>query len=382
MSKNIHKLRILVISAYIILNACSLPKNPGGTPTIEPVMRFTEAAATLAAQLTQHPQTLPTSTNQPILITNTSIGPTATFTMTPTNTIAPSSTPVPVPCNWAQFVGDITIPDGTIFTPGTKFTKTWRLKNIGTCTWTSDYDLVFVDGQGMNAHASYSLPKSISPGETVDLSIKLTAPNKTGTHKGFWQLRSTNGLLFGVGYYAQDSFWVEIKVLKPNNNYAYDFALNYCAANWRSAIGKLDCPDNNTSRQKGFVKLLEFPKLENRNENEPTLLTHPNQSASGWIAGIYPAFEVQAGDHFLAWVGCLEASDDCNVIFRLEYRIAGGEIQTLGEWHEKYDGSVTEIDLDLSGLDGYAVQFILKVLVNDLKARNPNAFWFVPHIAR
>ena len=30
-------------------------------------------------------------------------------------------------CYWAQFVADVTIPDGTNFAAGTAFTKTWRL---------------------------------------------------------------------------------------------------------------------------------------------------------------------------------------------------------------------------------------------------------------
>src|SRR5512143_3278895 len=40
-------------------------------------------------------------------------------------------------CDWAQFVADVTVPDGTSYAPGTTFTKTWRLKNIGSCTWTT-----------------------------------------------------------------------------------------------------------------------------------------------------------------------------------------------------------------------------------------------------
>ena len=39
-------------------------------------------------------------------------------------------------CDQAQFVSDLTAPDGSSFAPGAAFTKTWRLMNIGTCTWT------------------------------------------------------------------------------------------------------------------------------------------------------------------------------------------------------------------------------------------------------
>ena len=42
-------------------------------------------------------------------------------------------------CDMAQFVADVTVPDGTTYAPGAAFTKTWRLKNIGTCTWSTSY---------------------------------------------------------------------------------------------------------------------------------------------------------------------------------------------------------------------------------------------------
>jgi len=35
-------------------------------------------------------------------------------------------------CDWAQFISDVTVPDGTKYEPGATFKKTWRLKNIGT----------------------------------------------------------------------------------------------------------------------------------------------------------------------------------------------------------------------------------------------------------
>jgi hypothetical protein len=61
---------------------------------------------------------------------------------------------VPHPCDWAQVTGDVTVKDGTTFSPGKKFTKTWRLKNIGACTWTDNYDLVFVSGERMDGSRS------------------------------------------------------------------------------------------------------------------------------------------------------------------------------------------------------------------------------------
>jgi len=64
-------------------------------------------------------------------------------------TIAPASTPPPAGCDRAQFISDVTVPDGTTFAPGAAFNKTWRLKNVGTCTWTTSYSLVFDSGEKM-----------------------------------------------------------------------------------------------------------------------------------------------------------------------------------------------------------------------------------------
>src|SRR5512141_2598891 len=63
-------------------------------------------------------------------------------------------------CDAAQFVSDVTVPDGTKYDPGTAFKKTWRLKNIGTCTWSTSSSLVFDSGERMGASASIACPSS------------------------------------------------------------------------------------------------------------------------------------------------------------------------------------------------------------------------------
>ena len=60
--------------------------------------------------------------------------PEATLTLASTNTVAAPPTNTPSPCNNAVFVSE-TVPDGTEYDVGESFTKTWRLKNVGTCTW-------------------------------------------------------------------------------------------------------------------------------------------------------------------------------------------------------------------------------------------------------
>jgi hypothetical protein len=149
-------------------------------------------------------------------------GPSSTATPNPTEPGQPTatSTPVPTPIvvgctDQAAFVSDVTIPDNTNLLPGQSFVKTWRLRNTGTCTWDSTYALVFVGGDQMGGAFSVPLGRSVAPGQTVDLSVTLTAPTATGTFQGKWQLRNADGDLFGIGRSADDPFWVKVVVNPP-----------------------------------------------------------------------------------------------------------------------------------------------------------------------
>ena len=69
-------------------------------------------------------------------------------------------TPLPAPvilCEAAAFVKDVTISDGTTLGRGANFTKTWRIQNVGTCSWSPSFSLVFAGGDQMNAPASVGL---------------------------------------------------------------------------------------------------------------------------------------------------------------------------------------------------------------------------------
>src|SRR6266511_6092202 len=74
-------------------------------------------------------------------------------------------------CDHAQFVSDLTVPDGSSFAPGATFTKTWRLMNIGTCGWTTAYTLVWAGGDSVGAPLSVRLPVDVAPGQMVDVSV-------------------------------------------------------------------------------------------------------------------------------------------------------------------------------------------------------------------
>ena len=107
---------------------------------------------------------------------------------------------------------DITVPDESVFRPGDVFIKTWRLVNIGNCTWTENYAIVWFSGEPLGSARIQFLDSPVRPGESVDLSIELTAPSQTGTYQSNWKLRNTAGELFGLGPQGDAPIWVRIHV--------------------------------------------------------------------------------------------------------------------------------------------------------------------------
>ena len=141
-------------------------------------------------------------------------GPTYTPTATQTATLTPTGTATLQPnCERGELVTHVTVPDNTKYSANTAFTKTWRLKNVGTCTWTPEYKLVFLTGQQMGGPESINLTKFVLPGQTIDVSVNLKAPSASGTHVGQWKLRNADGYLFGIGVQAKDS--INVKIVVP-----------------------------------------------------------------------------------------------------------------------------------------------------------------------
>ena len=117
----------------------------------------------------------------------------------------------PLPCDKAQFITDVTVPDGTTFAAGSTFNKTWRLKNVGNCTWTTAYQLVFYSGAQMGGPSALNFP-SRSRRANRGPDRLLTAPNTAGSYRGYWMFKNANNQLFGIGAQANKPWWVDIRV--------------------------------------------------------------------------------------------------------------------------------------------------------------------------
>ena len=206
--KKTNTIPVILILLVLLLAACKSPA-PDSTSEADSKAVFTAAALTAQAKGQQIIATTPAVTSQ--AGTPTASTPEAEPTTQATQSSSDTSAPQEVK-DLAEFVDDISIPDGTKMPPGATFIKTWLLKNAGTTTWTPDYQLVFVGGDRMNAPDSIPINKSVPPDQTVEISVELVAPQSEANYTGYFNLQNTIGNDFGVGVGGIEAFWVDIIV--------------------------------------------------------------------------------------------------------------------------------------------------------------------------
>ena len=363
------------------LAACNLPLGSGSPDTVATMRALTTAQAATLRALQTPASVTPTLPVLPTLSFPTLPPLNTPGTITPIPTIQGANTATPISyCDWAAYVKDVTIPDGTILGPGTAFKKTWRLQNIGTCAWTTSYDLVFSSGDLMGGSVAVGLPTSVYPNQVVDVSVNLRAPAAEGRYRGYWGLRNASGVIFGIGNTSKDAFYADIKVVGGMTT-VFDFAANYCQADWRSDAGDLGCPGNEGGK-KGYAIQVTDPQLEDGTIYHGLgILTVPQKVYNGYLQGYYQAFAVNDGDRFRAIINCEYLSAGCDVLFRLDYQIGGGSLKTFWQFPEAYEGRYYTVDLDLSPFAGKNVKFILTVLA-DGSADADKPVWVAPRIDR
>lgn len=210
----------------LCLASCNLPGSQRQIPPAESSAPTMTSEAVQILLMTQMAGTLipPTATVPP--------APAPTLPNQPTTT--PTAT-LPTPrsdlcTDQAEFVKDVSIPDNTTLKPGQRFTKTWRLRNRGDCTWSPQYALVFVEGDRMEAALEIPLSGYVPPNETIDLSVEMTAPSESGQYQGQWMLKSADGSRFGIGEKADKPFWVRIVVSETVSD------LDLGAPTWRDTF--------------------------------------------------------------------------------------------------------------------------------------------------
>jgi hypothetical protein len=160
---------------------------------------YTAAALTLAAQPAAAASTpLPAATATPLA--SPTLKPTTPTSPNPSAPAAASNSGTT--CDNSAYLSDVTIPDGTVFTPGETFTKTWNVQNSGTCAWSTAYSLAFLSGSAMGGSTT-ALTAAVSSGGQSNVSVALVAPSTAGTYTGYWKLQNAAGTAFGQSVYVQ-----------------------------------------------------------------------------------------------------------------------------------------------------------------------------------
>jgi hypothetical protein len=196
------RLMLLVLSIVFGASACA-----GNDLSHSSPLKQTALAKTISAMQATVSHTTPSPdsaslTQTVIALTPTERPPTATVTAT----LHIGDTYL------ATRVGDITIPDGTVLSPGEAFTKTWQITNGGTGSWSPEFKLVFSEGDAMGAPEYVYIDQYVPPGETVTVSVDLVAPETPGTYTGYYLLQTNYGYNFGIGDSGVDPFYVVIVV--------------------------------------------------------------------------------------------------------------------------------------------------------------------------
>lgn len=188
------KLLLVIVCLVVVSLACTIGQSRPGDETETPTGQGTT-----------------TGTQESATPTGDEATETATQTPESTGTGVPTATHTAVPCDLVGWGSDITVPDGKKFNPGESFTKTWELYNIGSCPWTSGYQVVFAGGDQMGAASSQAVTAgTVASGNSVQISIDMTAPNSPGTYQGNWKLKNPSGGLFSFD--DGNPFYVKIVV--------------------------------------------------------------------------------------------------------------------------------------------------------------------------
>ncbi len=200
-------LTALTVTLLLFISACGAAVPP--SPTMDVNVFYTQAAATIAMGMTQTSQAMPSATPQPTATPKPSATPNLELTLlaAPTNpipTIPVFNSPTPIPidpatahgCYNATFIADLNLRYASPFNPGDKFTKTWRVRNTGTCDWPRGFQLIYISGDRFGADST-TLGQKVLAGGTADISVAMTAPDLSGVVTSNWTLATDIGKPFG-----------------------------------------------------------------------------------------------------------------------------------------------------------------------------------------
>jgi hypothetical protein len=97
----------------------------------------------------------------------------------------------------SEFIADVTVPDGTAVAAGSRFTKTWELRNAGSVGWIGRY---LVRSGSFGGPDQCRTPDRVpvpytAPGEHVRISVDVQAPSAAGHCQVYWKMADSEGHL-------------------------------------------------------------------------------------------------------------------------------------------------------------------------------------------
>ncbi len=240
-----------------------------------------------------------------------------------------------------SYVSDITVPDGMSITPHTMFTKTWYIRNTGTCMWNSNYKIVYHSGDEVGRAKSFPLLKAgnyIRPGESTAVSVEMLAPAEVGQqYSTFWALESDKGVRFGSGpaknVYLSSNFRIDTSFFVAQN-----FGSLICSDDY----GYFTCGTRNNDSGRGSVYFDETPMTESgRYQGTPGIAVMPPKGENTTVRFEFGPLRFPRGSWFYTNFCCRPESPTCNVQIRLYARESGyGErlVQEINEWNDGFMG--------------------------------------------
>ncbi len=219
--RRISRITLTLLVLGLLLGACTNPSAPTQDPAV--------AAATMSAQVeaqvstrvaqamtnfvaTQQAQPTPI----PVIPTAASNIPTVAPLGLPTAALP--GMPTVAACNATPTLLGESPEDGKDVIINSSFTKSWTLRNMGTCSWNTNYKVKFMSGDQMSGPSAQSFGATVAPGNSLTISLGLKAPGGLGTYKGVWGFYDDKDVFFGQA-------WVEIDVVPSITSTSSAFAV-------------------------------------------------------------------------------------------------------------------------------------------------------------
>jgi hypothetical protein len=221
---------ILLALASLLIAACSGQQPSVEIPTVDANAIYTQAAETVQAGFALTEAARPTSeatattapTNTPEPAAGVDLTATANAVLQPGTGDASTpiaGTPLVLPTATSAVVApqpaatgdkaELTAQsptDGTEIKKNASFTNTLVLKNVGTTTWTTAYQLVYFAGDRLGSPQDFNMPHDVKPNEQVRLVFDMKAPDSTGDKRIIWAVQNADGRNFY-------DLWLEVKVV-------------------------------------------------------------------------------------------------------------------------------------------------------------------------